>query len=149
MKELVKYRVQLVREEKTEYRDGALQSPKAVAEAMNAIFNMDAQPMEIFTMIALDIKKKPVGCFLISQGSLDATVVHPREVFQRALMVNAHSIIIAHNHPSGEVTPSYNDVNLTRRLKDAGKIMDIELIDHLIIGENGKFYSFGEEGCVL
>lgn len=149
MKELVKYRVQLVREEKTEYKGGALQSPKAVAEVMNAIFNMDAQPMEIFTMIALDIKKKPVGCFLISQGSLDVTVVHPREVFQRALMVNAHSIIIAHNHPSGEVTPSYNDVNLTRRLKDAGKIMDIELIDHLIIGENGKFYSFGEEGCVL
>lgn len=149
MKEIVKYRLKLVREEKTEYRGGALQSPKAVAEAMNAIFNMDAQPMEIFTMIALDIKKKPVGCFLISQGSLDATVVHPREVFQRALMVNAHSIIVAHNHPSGEVTPSHNDINLTKTLKDAGEIMNIDLVDHVIIGEEGRFYSFGQEGMLL
>lgn len=149
MKELVKYRLKLVREEEVEYRGGALQSPKAVVQAINEIFEMDTQPAEIFVMLALDVKKKPVGCFLVSQGSLDATVVHPREVFQRALMVNAHSIIVAHNHPSGEVLPSHNDINLTKTLKDAGEIMNIDLVDHLIIGEDGKFYSFREEGCVF
>lgn len=149
MKELVKYRLKLVREEEVEYRGGTLQSPKAVVQAINEIFEMDTRPEEIFVMVALDTKKNPVGCFLVSQGRLDATVVHPREVFKRALMVNAHSIIVAHNHPSGEVIPSYHDIDLTKTLKDAGEIMNIDLVDHVIIGEKGKFYSFREEGCVL
>lgn len=149
MKELVKYRLKLIREEETEYNGGALDSPETVAKAINEIFEMDTRPEEIFVMVALDTKKKPVGCFLVSQGRLDATVVHPREVFKRALMVNAHSIIVAHNHPSGSVKPSRGDVDITKTLRDAGEIMNIELLDHVIIGEDGKFYSFGQEGMLL
>ena len=149
MKSMIKYSVQLVREKEEKCMEKQANSPKAVANIVNEVFNMDTQPSEIFVMLALDTKKKPVGCFLVSQGRLDATVVHPREVFQRALLVNADSIIVAHNHPSGDTRPSMGDIDVTQTLKEAGEIMNIELMDHIIVGENGKYYSFRENGQVF
>lgn len=149
MKSMIKYSVQLVREKEEEYMGKQANSPKAVANIINEVFNMDTQPFETFVMMALDTKKRPVGCFVVSQGSLNGTIVEPREVFQRAILVNADSIVVAHNHPSGEVTPSFKDMEATRVLKEAGELLRIELVDHLIIGENGKYYSFRENGQVF
>lgn len=149
MKSMIKYSVQLVREKEEKYMEKQANSPEEVANIINEVFNMDTQPFETFVMMALDTKKRPVGCFVVSQGSLNGTIVEPREVFQRAILANADSIVVAHNHPSGEVTPSFKDMDATRVLKEAGELLRIELVDHIIIGENGKYYSFRENGQVF
>lgn len=149
MKSMIKYSVQLVREKEEKYMEKQANSPQAVADIINEVFNMDTQPFETFVMMALDTKKRPVGCFVVSQGSLNGTIVEPREVFQRAILANADSIVVAHNHPSGEVIPSFKDMDATRVLKEAGELLRIELVDHIIIGENGKYYSFRENGQVF
>lgn len=146
MTSVTKYTVQLVKENEVEYTQRKIQSPQAGAKLLNKVFQMDSQPIEIFVMLALDTQKQPIGCFLISQGCIDMTVVSPREVFQRALLVNAHSIIIAHNHPSGDPKPSTNDKQMTKALREAGKILNIKVVDSLIIGDNGRYFSFEEEG---
>ena len=83
----------------------------------------------------------------VSQGSLTASLVHPREVFRPALLTNSAAIIIAHNHPSGNPKPSENDNRLTRRLKKAGKLLGIEVIDHIITGD-GEHYSYVHAGAM-
>jgi DNA repair protein RadC len=81
----------------------------------------------------------------VSRGTLDATLVHPREVFKAALLSNAASIILTHNHPSGDPTPSPDDHQLTRRLVDAGRLIGVEVLDHIIVGD-GRYFSFREGG---
>ena len=95
----------------------------------------------------LDMKNQPTSISVVSIGSLNSAIVHPREVYKTAILSNAASIIIAHNHPSGIVDPSHEDITLTNRLDEAGKIIGIKLLDHLIIGY-GNFYSFKEEGML-
>lgn len=149
MKSMIKYSVQLVKEKEEKYMEKQANSPEAVANIINEVFNMDSQPSEMFVMLALDIQRRPVGCFVVSQGALDKTIVEPREVFQRAILVNAHSIIVAHNHPSGNVRPSMGDINATRVLKEAGELLRIELVDHIIIGGDGDYHSFRESGQIF
>ena len=96
-------------------------------------------------LITLDTKNNITGIFTVSTGSLNASIVHPREVFKRAVLQNAASIIICHNHPSGDPTPSQEDINTTKRIYDAGKILGIELLDHIIIGDN-DYISLKERG---
>ena len=98
--------------------------------------------------MCLDTKNKVTGLFKVSQGSLNSSIVHPREVFKRALMQNSNSIILAHNHPSGDVTPSGEDISITRRLQEAGDILGIKVLDHLIIGAGGRYKSFKEDGII-
>ena len=87
-------------------------------------------------MLVLDIKNNVRGAFEVSRGGLNASIVHPREIFKRALLLNAASIILAHNHPSGDTTPSREDINITKRLVEGGKILGIEVLDHIIVGDN-------------
>ena len=98
-------------------------------------------------MLALDTKNKVIGIFEISRGSLNASIIHPRDIFQRAILVNAASVILAHNHPSGDPTPSPEDIALTKKLVDAGKVMDITVLDHVIVGEC-SFVSLKEQGAL-
>lgn len=146
MTSVTKYIVQLVRENETPYSGEKINTPAKGAKLLNKIFSMDCQPAEIFVMLALDSQKQPIGCFLVHQGTISSTVVSPRDVFQRALLVNAHSIIIAHNHPSGETKPSISDMELTKDLRDIGKSLGVKVVDSLIIGDNGRYFSFEEEG---
>lgn len=81
-------------------------------------------------------------------GSLSASIAHPREIFKAAILNNAASIIIAHNHPSGIVTPSEEDIKLTQRVAECGEIMGIELLDHLIVGWQEGYYSFKSSGLL-
>lgn len=98
---------------------------------------------EQFIVILLNGKNKIIGTEVVSEGSLNSSVVHPREVYAPALLQHAASIMIAHNHPSGDPNPSDEDKETTRVLKRSGKVMGIPLIDHIIIGD-GSYYSFLE-----
>lgn len=82
----------------------------------------------------------------IYKGSLNASIIHPREIYHFAIKNSAHSIVIAHNHPTGDPTPSPEDIRATRELEEAGKILKIQLLDHLIIGNEGRYISMKEEG---
>lgn len=100
------------------------------------------EPVEVFGVLCLTTQHAVIGYHELSRGVLDATVVHPREVFKAAILSNASAIIVGHNHPSGDPTPSHEDVQLTLRLRSAASLMGIPLLDHLIIGEAGRFHSF-------
>ena len=104
-------------------------------------------PCEHFIVMLLNTKNRVTAVSPVSTGSLNASIVHPRELFQRAILGNAASLILAHNHPSGDPTPSPEDVELTKRLVDAGKLLDITVLDHIIIGD-GCFVSLKERGVL-
>jgi DNA repair protein RadC len=102
---------------------------------------------EHFVCLFLNTKNQVIGRQTLSIGSLNASIVHPREVFKAAIRRSSASILCAHNHPSGDPTPSAEDLQLTKRLGEAGQLMGIELLDHLVIGDN-RFISLKEMGCL-
>ena len=102
---------------------------------------------EEFYCIYLDAKKKVICHKLLFVGTVNHSMVHPRDIFKEAYILNCAFIICVHNHPSGDVTPSLDDINVTRRIFDIGNLMGIKLIDHIIVSEN-SFYSFLENGKI-
>ncbi len=90
-------------------------------------------PEEYFVAFHLDVRNRVIGFAEVSHGTLSSSLVHPREVFKAAILSNSHAIIVAHNHPSGSTSPSDEDITTTRQLVSAGRIMGINLIDHLIV----------------
>ena len=98
---------------------------------------------EHFFVLFLNPKHAVLGMETVSIGTLSSSLVHPREVFKQAIKRSASAVILAHNHPSGNCEPSKEDLQVTKRLKDAGELVGIEVIDHLIIGED-RYYSFCE-----
>lgn len=100
---------------------------------------------EHFWVLLLDARSRLINRAEVSVGSLDSTIVHPREVFKEALAASAASVIFIHNHPSGDPQPSEDDIKLTKRLAEVGEIMGIEVVDHVIIGGK-KFFSLKREG---
>ncbi|MFW6022160.1 MAG: RadC family protein [Halanaerobiaceae bacterium] len=102
---------------------------------------------EVFKIILLDIKNQVISIALISKGGLSSSIVHPREVFKEAIKHSSAAIILAHNHPSGIPEPSRDDINITKRLIDSGKIMGIDVLDHIVIGD-GIFISMKEKGLI-
>lgn len=102
---------------------------------------------EHFRVLLLDTKNKVLGIEDISVGSLNSSLIHPREVFRPAIRKACASVILIHNHPSGDPTPSREDVEVTKRLVEAGRLMGIEVLDHLVIGD-GRFVSFRERGLI-
>lgn len=118
-----------------------LNTPKRVYDYLKSDLEMLTQ--EKFYALYLDTKGKLIKKEMLFVGSLSSAVVHPREVFKHAVTLSAASIIMVHNHPSGDPTPSQSDRNITRIMVKNGKVMDIEIVDHIIIGK-GKYYSFKE-----
>ncbi len=110
-----------------------ISSPQDVAELLIPKIGYGYQ--EKFLVVALDTKNQIIGVKEIFKGSLNTSIVHPREVFRYVIKKAAASIIIAHNHPSGDLSPSLEDINLTKKLVSVGKIVGIEVLDHLIIGK--------------
>ncbi len=103
---------------------------------------------EHFWALALNTKNHLVRMVEVSVGSLNASIVHPRELFKEAVRVSAASIVVVHNHPSGDPTPSGADIQLTRRLVKAGDVLGIEVLDHVIIGDDGEHSSLREMGLM-
>ncbi len=100
---------------------------------------------EEFLVLLLDGKNKLLGFNLVSLGSLTSSLVHPREVFKPAILANAASILLLHNHPSGDPIPSAEDIAITKRLREVGEIHGIQVLDHVIIGD-GRYISFVDDG---
>ena len=122
-----------------------LSTPAASAAALAAL--LQDEPGEVFAILCLSTKHRVIAYHEVSRGTLDATLVHPREVFKAALLSNAASIILTHNHPSGDPTPSPDDHQLTRRLVDAGRLIGVDVLDHIIVGDT-RYYSFKASGCM-
>ena len=100
---------------------------------------------EHFVLMGLSTKCRVIGIHTVSIGTLESTLVHPREVFKAAILMNASAIVVAHNHPSGYSTPSGQDIEVTKALQKAGKLLQVELLDHLILGD-GAFCSMKKKG---
>ena len=146
MKNITRYRLELVKEQTARYEcPNQLISPSDVAKLLNDIFMLNRATEEKMVMVCLDVKCRPIGVFEISVGNLSSSIVHPREIFKRAILANAYSIIIAHNHPSNDGTASNEDILITKRINEAGKLMGINLLDHLIITYDSH-YSLKEQG---
>jgi len=128
-----------------ELKNFDIKDPETVVKAVRAGIKDKAK--EHFKLILLNPRNKIVGISTISIGTLNASLVHPREVFKDAIKHSAASIILAHNHPSGDPDPSEDDLTITKRLVEAGKILGIEVLDHIVIAKNG-FFSFKEKGLI-
>jgi DNA repair protein RadC len=100
---------------------------------------------ESFVVLMLNAKNRVIGINEVSVGSLTSSLVHPREVFKPLILHNAVAFIMGHNHPSGDPTPSQEDLALTRRLREIGEVMAIRALDHIIVGD-GKYISFVDDG---
>ena len=116
--------------------------PEEVAQYLRRRVRDDAR--EHFVAIYLDGRHRPIADSVVSIGTATASLVHPREVFQPAIAVGAVAVLIAHNHPSGDVTPSAEDLEVTRRLAEAGRILGVVLLDHIVWERGGAFYSIRE-----
>ena len=128
-----------------ELRDFDIKNPQSVVKAIQSSIKDKAK--EHFKLILLNTRNKIIGISTVSIGTLNSNLVHPREVFKDAISHSAASVVFAHNHPSGDPEPSEDDLTITKRLTEAGKILGIEVLDHIIITKNG-FFSFKEKGLI-
>lgn len=148
MKVFTKYKLELIKEESHKYEiDTRISKPKDLVDILNLVCRINNNTEEVMLLFTLNTKNVITGWFEVSRGSIDTSIVHPREIFKRALTNNATSIVVAHNHPSGDPNPSKEDINITNRLKECGKLLGINLIDHIIIGDE-KYVSLKEKGII-
>lgn len=133
----------LVKENSCNYPIESLDSPQKTADMLNDVFRLNKQAEEYVYMIALNVKGRSLGVFEISHGTVNQSICNPRDIFIKALLCGTVGIILAHNHPSGDTTPSKEDIEIYKRIKEAGEIIGIELLDNIVIG-NG-YISFRED----
>lgn len=119
-------------------------APSQIYETFSFLMH---ETKEMFITAHLDGKNRIICMDLVSIGSLNQSIVHPREVFKTACLSNAAAVILIHQHPTGDPTPSSEDISITRRLKEAGEIMGIKVLDHIIVGD-GEYLSFVERGLL-
>jgi len=129
--------MELIREINDNYK---VSNAKDVYTYLDEFKNQDR---EMFIIIGLDSNNKPTYREINSIGTLNSSLVHPREVFKKAIIMSCNSIIIAHNHPSGNIQPSKEDKKITQTLVKAGELLQIKILDHIIIGSK-EYYSFSE-----
>ncbi len=134
----------LVEENSFEYGIDRIDSPEKAVDLANEVFRMRFLAEEMVCLMALDAKGSVLGMFKVSQGTINGSICNPREIFLRALVVGACAIIVIHNHPSGDSSPSDQDVMVFERLSEASKMMGIALHDFMIIGND--YCSFREKG---
>ena len=133
--------IKMVREGSTKYENRKIETPfDAFVLLKNFLEDSDREKLLV---VCLDTKNQPINICTVSVGTLNSSLVHPIEVFKTAILSNSNQIMLAHNHPSGISAPSNEDKAMTSRIKDAGVILGIELIDHIIIGSN-EYFSFKE-----
>lgn len=134
-------------------RDGSLVAGCRMIRTSNDAYSMLSSyfndlAKEHFLAVFLSTKNCVLGISCISVGSINASIVHPRELFIPAILACATQLIIAHNHPSGDPNASNEDVVLTKRLVQAGELLNMPIIDHIIIGDAGQYFSFKEQGLI-
>lgn len=147
MKFIQRYDIRMVRDGRVPIMEAPviIRTPADTIPVLEA--ELSSRSAEVFLALAMNTKNHVIAVLPVSTGSLNASIVHPRELFQRAILSNCASLILAHNHPSGDSSPSPEDIALTRRLVEAGQLLDIPILDHIILGY-GNFYSFKEHGLI-
>mgnify|MGYP001168678572 CR=1 FL=1 len=135
------------KEIKYDFQEKQVTSPSKVVKIATDVLEINEKPEESFYILTTDTKLKITGIFEVSRGGVNTTIVHPREVFKRALLNNAYGIFLLHNHPSGDPSPSNEDMKTTDRLAEAGKIIGIKVLDHIIIGDD-RYVSFKEKRLI-
>ena len=123
-----------------------IRSPEDAAIVGRDFMRIHEEPEEYMYMICMNNKNRIIGVFEISHGNVNSSIVGVREIFQKALLANAVSIILLHNHPSGDPSPSSEDVKVTKRIIEAGHIIGVEVLDHLIIGDT--YVSLKDKGYI-
>jgi DNA repair protein RadC len=130
-------RVVLVREKVGRYElPKAIRSPEDAYKAITTLTNVQEEAQEVFGILILNTKNKVVAAHEVSRGTLNSSMVHPREIFKPAVLHNAAGIVCFHNHPSGDTVPSKEDIEVTERLVAAGEILGIIVMDHIIVGDD-------------
>ena len=119
----------------------------ALEPILEALESLKFKEVECFVTISLSGSHKVIGTHIVSKGLVNQTIVHPREVFRPAIADNATAIIIAHNHPSGNNRPSSHDITLTKKVQEAGRVLDITLLDHIIVCPD-RYHSFADNGML-
>jgi len=122
-----------------------LNTPEQVYKECQELAESDT---EVFVVLCVNARNKMISSDIISCGILDQSTVAPREIFRTAIMKNACRIILLHNHPTGDTTPSAEDISITKKLIECGKTLEINVLDHVIIGSNGSFTSMREGGVL-
>ncbi|SMP16760.1 DNA replication and repair protein RadC [Desulfurobacterium pacificum] len=140
----VKAAVEIGRRTKSDKKVSSISTPPDAFELLRRFGDLE---VEVFGIVTLNVKNVPLGVYEISKGSVNAAVVTPKEVFRPAVRDLAASVILFHNHPSGDTTPSSEDLKITQKLKRAAQLLDIEVLDHVIIGRD-SYFSFREEGIL-
>lgn len=138
--------LRMVRESSILYDQRNISSPGDAAGLLNEF--LEEGDREQFIVLCLNTKNNPTAIATVSIGSLNSSIIHPREVFKIAMLANSASVIISHNHPSGDPEPSREDIAVTRRLVEAGEILGIHVIDHVVVGRDKKYISFRERGLM-
>jgi len=123
-----------------------VQDPEIAADLFSRV--LDGASREHAMSITLDAKHRPIAVRVETVGSLDHTFMSPREMLRSAILDNAAAVIVAHNHPSGDAEPSRDDESVTRRLAEAGRIVGVELLDHLVLGTDGAWTSMARRGHI-
>lgn len=121
-----------------------IRNSKDVASLMAPLLELEA--VEVCYVVCLTVPLTVIGYHQVSRGSLSETLMHPREIFKAAMLANAAGVVLVHNHPSGNPKPSTADLEITARVKAAGEVIGIELLDHIIIGHHGLYVSLKEQG---
>lgn len=152
---VVKYRTKLTEQQRVVLEkevsvycpeiDRKMNSPEKIVSVATQYLHMQELPEEYMYMLCMNTKLEMTGIFEISHGNVNSSIVGTREVFQKALLANAVSIAMIHNHPSGDPKPSREDIQVTKKLMDAGDILGVQLLDHIIIGRPG-YTSLKEKG---
>ncbi len=126
------------------YSNEPMNNPDVAIRIMNEFLSQ--MDRELFCIVNLQADLTPINMNIVSVGSLNEALINPREIFKSAILSNAHSMMLIHNHPSGNLTPSTSDIQTTARMQELGELMGISLVDHIITGRNGNYYSFRDKG---
>ena len=126
------------------YSKEPMNNPDAAIRVMNEF--LSEMDRELYCIVNLQADLTPINMNIVSVGSLNEALINPREIFKSAILSNAHSMMLIHNHPSGNLTPSTSDIQTTARMQELGELMGISLVDHIITGRDGNYYSFRDKG---
>lgn len=126
------------------YSNEPMNNPDAAIRVMNEFLSQ--MDRELFCIVNLQADLTPINMNIVSVGSLNEALINPREIFKSAILSNAHSMMLIHNHPSGNLAPSTSDIQTTARMQELGELMGISLVDHIITGRDGNYYSFRDKG---
>lgn len=134
----------LIKENVADYRGFSFRNPESIVQMMNDTFGLDRQTEEFLYELCFSTSMNLIGVFEVSHGTINHTAANPREIFQKALLCGAASIILIHNHPSGDTYPSKEDIRCKDCIEKAGNLLGVYAMDNIIVGRNGDYLSFKE-----